>query len=271
MDKVKIKEQYERDGFYIFRNVIDADLLAELNAHAEWLIQRYPDVRPEKLVNSLMLEDAFWTRLATDERLVDIAEIFLGPNLALFASQYVCKPPHDGQVVLWHQDGAYWKLAPMEALTLWVAVDPSTTENGCLRVLPGSHHLALQEFVIRADVPNMLSSSMDTAFIENSLETDKAVDLILAPGDISIHHSHLVHSSEPNTSSQRRCGVAASYMPTSTRITAENLKVRPILVRGKAVPGINEYRTCPLYEPEKSIPFKGWEEWNQTHTEALNA
>lgn len=42
---------------------------------------------------------------------------------------------------MWHQDGAYWKLDPMRALTVWVAVDECATENGCLRVIPGSRRL----------------------------------------------------------------------------------------------------------------------------------
>ena len=57
-----------------------------------------------------------------------------GPDIALFASHYISEP---GQPVLWHQDGAYWPLEPMNVVTLWLAVDHSVPENGCLRVIPG--------------------------------------------------------------------------------------------------------------------------------------
>ena len=63
-----------------------------------------------------MTNDAFWVRLIADERLLDVAQAFIGPNIALFASHYIVKPPFDGMPVLWHQDGSYWPLDPMEVV-----------------------------------------------------------------------------------------------------------------------------------------------------------
>jgi ectoine hydroxylase-related dioxygenase (phytanoyl-CoA dioxygenase family) len=74
-------------------------------------------------------------RLVSDERLLDIAEQFVGPDIALFASHYICKPAGSGRPVLWHQDGAHWPLEPMEVVTLWLAINDSTPENGGLRVI----------------------------------------------------------------------------------------------------------------------------------------
>ncbi|MGW7792158.1 phytanoyl-CoA dioxygenase family protein, partial [Streptomyces tricolor] len=143
IDTAAVLNEYEKNGFAILRNVLDQDLIAEAREHVEWLGRRYPHLRPEEYHHPLMRNDAFWVRLVTDERLVDIAELILGPDLACFTSHYVCKPPRDGRPVLWHQDGAYWKLRPMEALTVWAAIDESTTENGCLRIIPGSHELPI--------------------------------------------------------------------------------------------------------------------------------
>ena len=61
-----------------------------------------------------MTHDPFWVRLVGDQRLLDIAKLFIGPNIALFASHYIAKPPGEGQAVLWHQDAHYWPLEPME-------------------------------------------------------------------------------------------------------------------------------------------------------------
>ena len=71
--------------------------------------------------------------------------MFVGPNIALFASHYLCKPAVRGPPVLWHQDGSYWPLEPMEVVTLWLAVDDSLPENGCMRVIPGTHSSGLQQ------------------------------------------------------------------------------------------------------------------------------
>ena len=265
MNKEEVVRQYEKNGFHIFRNVIDADLVAEAREHLAWLIGKYPQFRPEHLHHPLMMNDAFWTRLVTDERLLDIVEMILGPNISVFTSHYICKPPHDGHAVLWHQDGAYWKLEPMEALTIWLAIDSSNPENGCVKMLPGSHRLPLQDLELRDDVPNMLHSSMNSGYLEKSLQETEVVDVILEPGDVSIHHPRIIHGSERNRSSHRRCGLDIGYIPTTTSISNKGLYLNPILARGEALPEINEYRSYPLYKPGNSIPFKGWAQWNEIH------
>lgn len=259
----KISE-YNEKGFTIFRNVIDKNLIQEANDHIEWLRKKFPQFRPEHMHHPLMRDDAFWVRLATDYRLIDIAELFLGPNLALFTSHYICKPPFDGHAVLWHQDGAYWKLQPMKAATLWLAVDASTRENGCLRVIPSTHKLPLQKIIVRNDIPNMLSSMVD----DNSFDPAEAVDIILQPGDVSVHHPHLIHGSEANTSNKRRCGLDLGFMSTDTSISNEGLYLHPILVRGTPVPNINKYRAWPEYSQDDSMPFFGSEKWNQVAQKA---
>ncbi len=122
------RAQYDRDGCAIYHDVLDGELVAEASAHVDWLAARHPDLRPENLGHTLMRDDPFWVRLISDERLLDIAEEYLGPNIALFASHYISKPPEDGQPVLWHQDGSYWPLEPMEVVTFWLAVDDSRSE-----------------------------------------------------------------------------------------------------------------------------------------------
>ena len=99
----QLRNQFERDGYMVFPAVVDQDLVREAGNDVEWLIRNNPDLRPEKLYHTLMKDDPFWVRLISDERLLDIAEIFIGPDIALFASHYLCKPPGDGLPVLWHQ------------------------------------------------------------------------------------------------------------------------------------------------------------------------
>ena len=252
-------DEYNKNGYTIFRNVIDKNLIQEANDHMQWLRNKFPEFRPEHLHHPLMRDDAFWVRFALDQRLLNIAELFIGPNIACFTSHYICKPPYDGQAVLWHQDGAYWKLQPMNAVTLWVAVDESTPQNGCLRIIPGTHTLPLQKIVLRNEIPNMLSSAVDY----NQFDESEAVDIILEPGDVSVHHPHVIHGSEANTSSKRRCGLDIGFMSTSTSISNEGLYLYPILARGNPVPNINKYRAWPKYTPENSMSFAGCESWDE--------
>lgn len=246
--------------------MIDADLLAEADQHVKWLTGRYPDLRPEHFHHPLMRDDAFWVRLVSDERLLDIAQLFLGPDIALFTAHYICKPPLDGQPVLWHQDGAYWKLAPMDALTLWLAVDKTTPENGCLQMIPGSHRIPLEDPQLRTDTPNMLFSSASESLVQQWIDTAEVVEIELNPGDVSIHHPNILHCSAPNTSPTRRCGLDMGFIRTSTSITNEGLYLDPILMRGAAVAGVNNYRAWPMFDEANTIPFKGHEQWNDRAT-----
>ena len=259
----KARTEYEERGFSIIRNVISADLLEETKSHVAWLTDRYPELRPEHLHHPLIRNDAFWVRLVSDPRLVDIAEFFLGQDIACFTAHYICKPPYDGQPVLWHQDGAYWKLDPMRALTVWVAVDESTTENGCLRVIPGSHRLPLYQPIRRTDSPNMLFSVSDEKLVKEWTERHGIIDIELNPGDVEIHHPNVLHCSEPNTSARRRCALDIGYIPTTTRILSDGLYLNPLLVRGEPTAGINTYRRYPAYVAGETIPFEGMREWDE--------
>ena len=209
-----LRERYERDGYVICRAVLDDTLVSEAAAHVDWLLARHPDLRPERLHHRLVWGDAFWVRLLCDDRVLDCVEQIIGGDIALFASHYIAKPPADGQAVLWHQDGSYWPIEPMEVVTAWLAINPSTPRNGCMRVIPGSHRMELKGVRPREDVPNVLASEMPGEFVD---EAD-AVDVVLAPGDLSLHHPRLVHGSAANTSELWRKGLTMRYVPTTTRI-----------------------------------------------------
>jgi ectoine hydroxylase-related dioxygenase (phytanoyl-CoA dioxygenase family) len=243
-------ESYERDGYVIFRNVIDQDLIAEAADHVAWLGRQHPEVRPEQLGHMFLRDDPFWIRLISDERLVDLAELFVGPDVALFASHYISKPPFSGQPVLWHQDGAFWPLEPMRVVTLWLAVDHSTPANGCVRLIPGSHRSDFAAMRENHEIDNVLGAE-----IAEEVEESKAVDMVLAPGDVEVHHPNIVHGSNANRSPDRRCGLTIRYIPTSTRITDEEQPYpSAFLLRGE--PGANVYQPRPVFDPARHFPFR---------------
>jgi hypothetical protein len=256
--EVGVPEDYQRDGYMIFREVLDAGLVQEASAHIDWLLARNPDLSAESLGHTLMTTDAFWVRLVSDPRLLDIAAGFIGDDIALFASHYICKPPFSGRPVLWHQDGAFWPLDPMEVVTLWLAVDHSTPENGCVRLIPGTHTGEVFGLRPNTSVDNVLSAESDTD-VDESL----AVDMVLAPGDVEVHHPGMVHGSNANTSPNRRAGLTIRYIPTTTRITApEQPYPSAFLLRGKG--GVNVYQPIPAYKEGLDMPFAGSESWESS-------
>ncbi|HZS13343.1 MAG TPA: phytanoyl-CoA dioxygenase family protein [Candidatus Dormibacteraeota bacterium] len=246
-------QHYARQGYAVFPDVLDVELIDEVAAHVDWLTARNPGRRPETLGVDLLADDPFWVRLVGDDRLLDVAAQFIGDGIALFASQYVCKPPGDGQPVLWHQDAAYWpQLEPMEVVSLWLAVDDSLPENGCLRVIPGSHDWPVHERREVTAIENLLSS-------EIALDVDEsaAVDVVVPRGGVSVHHPSIVHGSRANRSTRRRCGLTIRYIPTTTRIRGEQPWPICYLLRGDGTPHRNVYATPPRFRSGDHMPFRG--------------
>lgn len=258
MQNQEKRQQYEDQGYALFPGTLDRGLMEETVRHVDWLMEHYPDIKPELLTTDRIVDDPFWLRLVSDHRLLDIAEQFLGPDIALFGAHYFCKMPFVGRAVLWHQDGSYWPLEPIEVVTLWLAVDEATPENGCLRVIPGTHKIQLQEMQANTQVSNILESEVDPALVDES----KLVNIVLQPGDVEVHHPNIFHSSEANLSPKRRCGMAIRYISARSRILYENWPT--YLLRGQAVPGVNDYRPMPQYVEGKHMPFAGAAEFGRS-------
>ena len=243
-DPKSISDRYAHDGYVILRNVVDADLVHETDEFVDWLLKKNPDTRPEALHSYLMRDEPFLLRLVSDERLLDLAAHFIGPNIALYGAHFICKPPGDGKAVAWHQDGAYWPLDPMEVTTLWLAVTESTPENGCMRVIPETQHLNLQAMDEQHQIEGAMLSGMDQALADEA----RAVDMVLQPGDVSVHNPNIIHGSNANHSSRWRRGLTIRYIPTSTRVTEPGAGSQ-FLLRGSAVPNVNSYLPWPTIQP----------------------
>jgi ectoine hydroxylase-related dioxygenase (phytanoyl-CoA dioxygenase family) len=145
--------------------------------------------------------------------ILDAVEDLLGPDLLCWSSSFFIKEARDPGYVSWHQDATYWGLSEPDVVTAWVAFSPSTVEAGAMRVVPGTHE---QQFVHRDTFHqhNMLTRGQEVAV---DVDPARAVDLVLAPGEMSLHHVRLVHGSEPNRSDDRRIGFAIRYIPTRVR------------------------------------------------------
>ena len=250
------KEVYDRDGVFIIRDVLDLDFVSELNRHIDWLIERNPDLPTETLGHWMVAQDPFWVRFVSDSRFLDVAECLVGPNIAFFAADYIAKRPRTGKALLWHQDANYWPLEPMEVVTIWFAATESNRENGCVKVIPGTHQLGLRPHYAETKTVNVLSSEVDLSGIDEG----KAEYVELSPGDISVHHPHTVHASDANSGDRWRRGGSIQYMPTTTHIT----KPWPctFLFRGEAADGVvNDYKRKPKYIAGDHMPFKGCEAW----------
>ena len=181
-------------------------------------------------------------RLATDTRILDAVEDLIGPDIMLYQNTVWTKDPGEGSYVSWHQDNTYFGHVPCDVLSVWLALTPARPESGSMRFLPGTHKLG--QLPVRYDVQdgNLLSSGQ---VVDSDLSRFRPVATSLAPGEASIHHAFLVHSSPPNTTHERRLGITFVYHPPSLTQIGD-VRTSALLVRGEDAYGHFEREIAPV-------------------------
>jgi non-heme Fe2+,alpha-ketoglutarate-dependent halogenase len=159
---------------------------------------------------------------------LDAVEDLIGPDIRLFHLSIWPKNARDPAFVSWHQDATYFGLEPPVQVTAWVALTDAPVESGCMEVVPGSHRLG-QLHHGQSDSPHNLLSRGQT--VTADLGRGDTVFMAVKAGQISLHHTHLVHRSGANCTDHRRIGLGISYIPTSARCRCET-RLSAMLVRG---------------------------------------
>ena len=232
-------DQYRQDGFY-------APIRVLTPAEAALCRQRLEAVEhdlggPLRGVYRIKPHLLF-TWLADLVRLpaiLDAVEDVLGPDILCWNSSFFTKEASSPGYVSWHQDATYWGLSEPDVVTAWVAFTESTPRNGNMRVIPGSH-LGQAAHVDTFHPDNLLSRGQEIAV---DVDEAEAADIVLEPGEMSLHHVLIVHGSAPNASADRRIGYAIRYIPTRVRQVA-GPRDSATLVRGQ-----DAYRHFDLEPP----------------------
>lgn len=245
MEKTLTRHQlgeYQQQGFLFPLPVLSESETATLRGKLEELERNQGGRLPARINRKPHLLFTWLNELIRDPRILDPVEDILGPNLLCWGSGFFIKNPHDPARVTWHQDSTYWGLSKPDIVTAWVAFTPSTAENGCMRVVPGTHTLQQLPHRDTFAEDNLLSRGQEIAV---AVEESKAVDLALDPGQMSLHHVMLVHGSEPNRSALRRIGFAIRYLPTHVK-QLTGVRDSATLVRGTDEYGHFALEPAPL-------------------------
>ncbi len=173
--------------------------------------------------------------------ILDAVESLIGPNLLVYHLTCWLKEPGDGQFVSWHQDGTYFGLEPFEHVTAWVALSDATRETGCIRFLPGSHKSGQRDHILGETKGNLLSNGQR---VDLKVPEERAIDIVVPKGEVSFHHTHLIHASRPNEGTERRLGIGISYIPPHVRFVGEG-RVTASLVRGTDEHGYFDHEPPP--------------------------
>jgi ectoine hydroxylase-related dioxygenase (phytanoyl-CoA dioxygenase family) len=149
--------------------------------------------------------------LIREPRILDAVEDLIGPDILAWESVFFIKEPGTTDYISWHQDITYWGLDQEgDVVTAWFALSPSTRESGCMRVVPGTHRREVVPHKDTFGAHNMLSRGQEIAV---EVDEEHAVDLILRPGEMSLHHVKMFHGSRRNRTRDRRIGFAIRYLP----------------------------------------------------------
>lgn len=222
---------FQRDGYVVLRRLVPADQVASMRQEAErHLAERIAPIEYEvdvqypgapepqgagadacrRLLQVYARGDAFRT-WATSARLRDLLQSLYGGQrapVAMSQCHHNCvmtKSPGYSSVTLWHQDIRYWAFDRQELISLWLALGKEHRDNGCLRVIPGSHRLALEpgrfdaSLFLRPDLP------------ENKALLKQARPVELAPGDLLAFHCRLFHAAGRNLSDQVKYSLVFTY------------------------------------------------------------
>nr|WP_141680376.1 phytanoyl-CoA dioxygenase family protein [Paenibacillus sp. FJAT-27812] len=226
---------YKQNGYALHKKqLFSQEKMAELSAifEEQWeLVGRRlnseldtPHFRDERLLKFLLSDEV-----------LDMVEPLIGPNIGLWSSHFICKEPLIGKQTPWHEDSAYWngRLSNFDNIvTVWLAIDRSSKENGCMRVIPGTHNNGFSEYEEVDGNQNIFNTE-----IKNTDES-KAVYFELEPGECSLHDSRIIHGAAANTSPFRRCGYTMRYFSTEAQVyTEKNQNHKIWLARGKDIAG----------------------------------
>jgi hypothetical protein len=213
---------FHREGYLKYdQPVFSEDEFTSLKRYFEDKLDRLPEgVRPETMDVPHFTDTGLFHWLFHPS-VLDLVEPVLGPDIALFSSHFICKPKGNGKRVPWHEDSYYWRgqMEPMEVCTVWLAIDPSTMQNGCMKVIPRTQSGGYSDYEDVDPEKNVFNTEIK----KHQFDASKAVALELQPNQASLHDGKLMHGSDPNTSSIRRCGYTMRYISTRTRFDHEKL------------------------------------------------
>lgn len=213
--------QYHKEGFVLYKQPVFApEKFTELVDIFEGLVAKQAEgARTDELDKPHFNEPRLFDFLMSDA-VLDLVEPLIGPNIGLWSSHFIAKEPNVGRATPWHEDSSYWqgRLDRMDQIvTVWLALDRSDRENGCLRVIPGTHTNGFSEYVEVDKATNTFGSEIKPEMIDES----QAVYFELDPNECSLHDGRIIHGAEANTSNRRRAGYTMRYFSLETKFNPD--------------------------------------------------
>lgn len=214
-------EQYNEQGYHLYKQPVfsEAKFKELLEIFETLLAGRGDDKRMDELDKPHFAEPRLFDFLMSDA-VLDLVEPLIGPNIGLWSSHFIAKEPNVGRATPWHEDSTYWqgRLDRMDQIvTVWLALDRSDRENGCLRVIPGTHNNGFSEY----ESVDASQNTFNTEIRADQIDESQAIYFELNPNEASLHDGRIIHGAEANTSDRRRAGYTMRYFSMETKFDPE--------------------------------------------------
>ena len=222
-------ESYNVDGYIRPVEIYSESEITEIRGYFDDLLERTIAAGGDSYsISTAHMKHGRVYDMLTNPKIVDCVADILGEDVIGWGSHFFCKMPGDGKAVAWHQDASYWPLSPSKAVTVWLAIDDADLENGCMKFIAGSQKFGHMTY--------RKSEAADHSVLNQTVENvdqygHEVVDELTA-GQISIHNDLLLHGSEANNSTRRRCGLTLRYAAAEVR-AAMGWNAKGVLLRGQ--------------------------------------
>lgn len=221
-------EDYQRDGVVCIRDFFSQKMIAEIrNELKRYMRDDLSSLPPDAKTTEkdgrtirnlwrLELYNKYFKELGERDEIISLISKLVNGKAILAGVETFNKPALIGSNVPYHQDNAYFCQTPPDMLTLWVAIDPVTSQNGPVYFIKESHKAGMRP----TKISGVKGNSIGLAEQPNFPRKNQFCGL-LNSGDVTIHHCETVHHSEPNHSNNSRLGLLFVYRGEHTRTNQE--------------------------------------------------
>ena len=205
-------KQYNDYGYVAPINILSSEEVKKIKTEIEYIEKKWPEELIGLGRNNAHYISPIFDKVCHNSKILDAVESIIGKNILVGGTTLFIKDPDSKGFVSWHQDAKYIGFEPHNWVTAWLAVTDANEENGCMRMLPGSHKKKIQEHKDTFDKNNLLTRGQTV----QNVPLKETVPNELKAGQLSLHHPMTVHGSGINKSASRRIGfVIQSYIGTN--------------------------------------------------------
>ena len=231
---------YKDKGYISPVNALTSSEAKEIRDEIEKIEKKWPGALEGINRNYIHLISPIFNKICLNKNILDAVESIIGKNILICGTTLFIKNPNEKGFVSFHQDAKYVGLEPHNWVTVWLAVTDANEQNGCMRMLSGSHKDSIKFHEQNFDENNLLTRGQTI----KDVPLDKTDPIILNAGQISLHHPKIVHGSGLNQSNDRRIGfVIQSYIGTNVKQVIGKMYVQK--ARGEDEYKYHEYSKTP--------------------------